>query len=90
MGVTRSMAIAAVDENAHIARQGSGIARDGDDHRHRGARQSLGLGLGAGARRIEYDRVETFQLLGRQRLAQQVAHFRLDRASGPERAGRRR
>ena len=46
-------AIAAVDEDAQVAREGRRIAGDGDDPPNPGLRQRSGLCLGARARWVE-------------------------------------
>ena len=55
---------------------------------HLGARQLPGLLLRARARRIEHHGVEAFELLGRQRHADEIAHLGLDRLEALHAPGR--
>ena len=65
--------VAAAHQNPGIARQGSGIARHGDDGFHFRLRQLFCLRLGAGTRRVEDHGIDIFHLVGHQRFAEQIA-----------------
>ncbi len=92
-GDDASDAVAAVDEDAHVAGAGGRIARH---HHHRldlGLGQRLGLGLGPGARRIEHDGIVAAKLLRPEWAAEQVADGgaeRLQLRRRPRRLGERR
>ncbi len=66
-------AIAAIDEDARVAREGRGIAGNADQHRRLGGGECLRLFRGAGARRIEDDGVVAIGFLAPQRLAIEIA-----------------
>ena len=83
IGVTLFKRIAAVNEDAQVARQRDRIAGDRGDQRHVGARDLLRLVLGAGARRVEDEAVEGIQLLEGERPPEQIAAF----AGHPPQAG---
>ena len=80
--------VAAVDQQACVAREGDGVARYRDDKGRRALRDLARLGVGALARRIEHDGVEGFQFARHQGATEQVARLRLDRLQAA--GGRRR
>ncbi len=82
---------AGVREDAGIAREGGGIARDIHEALEPAAGDGRTLGPGAGPRRIEDDEVETLQFGRFHRLALQIAPEAADRrrAGGPQRAAHR-
>ena len=65
--------VAALDENARIAREALGVAGDRDDDGNAARRERPRLRLGAGARRIEHDGVEAVEFLRRQRPVEEIA-----------------
>src|SRR5262245_61416606 len=71
--------VAAIDQNARVARKGRGIAGYGDHERYARRGERARLRLGTLARWVEYDGVEAFELACHQRAAEEVARLRRNR-----------
>ena len=86
--------VAAVDEDAGVAREACRIAGNAGDARHAGSGERFRLCLGSGPRRIDDDAVEGVQLGRRERECEEVAPLGLDplqslRATQRRRSARR-
>src|ERR1051326_7766819 len=75
--------VAALDENARVAREGRGVARHRDDERHLRTGEPLRLRERALARRIEHDGVERLEFRLPQMPAKKIVARGRDRLCTP-------
>src|SRR5258708_25455203 len=68
--------VPAVLQGSDVARKTAGIARGVDHARHLRTRKLCRLGESAGPRRLEQDRIEGVEFLGRQWIAKEIAPLR--------------